>query len=422
MQRNEFQTRKTPIRRRGFTSIEAAQFLRAELPDVPHWTGWWVEPMPYVLSLATMITATDGDAGRVGPWTWTRVPVSYPVVSYWQSELSDRRSEDGWVGMLRIEGPSGESFLLFSCLGSNGQVGDKYYASTKDHALLDRFARDVHEALTSKRDTIRIQVVNGDDIYLPKDDEAVVFLQDSVQEDIFVQAFSFFGQKELYRGLGIPHRRGLLFVGPPGNGKTMMVRLLVRLCHRKFEADFWTLNIHEFTDADDLDRLFKAAARKGRGIVILEDLDSLLKETKITRAGLLSRLDGLEPKDGLLIVATTNNPREIDPALVHRPSRFDRVWHFRLPDQDLRERYLSWSFGHLRKDFFRKMAKATEGWSFAYLNELRITSAVMAIQESEAEVTDAIVQEGHRILDAQFRAGSKNHGTDETGSPVGFAA
>ncbi|MFC1654167.1 AAA family ATPase [Myxococcota bacterium] len=422
MPNTEFCMGKRPIPRRGFTSIEAAEFLRMEFPDVKEWTCWLAEMAEYSLSLSMFITTEDGDSGTVANWKWTRVPTSYPDMSYWCCDIKTRPSEDGWVGAIHVEGPERESFLLFSCLCSNGSVGSKYYASTKDRKLLDRFARDVHKALTSEDDGIRVRVMGGRDIIVPFEEDVPLFLPDNLLEDITRQAFSFFEGKDLYKRLSIRHRRGFLIVGPPGNGKTMMVRRLIRMCHEKFEPDVWALAISKQIDEYELDALFSASSRGGRGMVILEDLDSLIMETKVTRAGLLSRLDGLEPREGLLVVATTNNPQDVDPALLHRPSRFDRVWRFSLPDLDLRTRYLEWALTGMDLAVVGELARATQDWSFAYLNELRVTAAILAIQERRGGVTEADVRKAYELLSAQFKSGTKNHQVEESGKSVGFAA
>jgi hypothetical protein len=419
---SEFNTEKNPMPRRGFTSIEAAQYLGQEFPDVKEWNCWWTQADQYNSSLAKIITTEDGDSGTVGRWRWTRVPTSYPSISYWYCEMEERSAENGWVGAIRIEGPEQESFLLFSCLSSNGTVGSRYYASTKDRQLLNHFASDVHIALASRKGTIHVHVEGGYDIFLPTEEKIPMFLPDNLLEDISQQAFSFFEAKDLYRRLGIRHRRGFLLVGPPGNGKTMMVRRLIRVCHSKFAPDVWSLAINDYVDQDCLERLFKMSSHRGRGIAILEDLDSLLKETRVTRAGLLSRLDGLDPEDGLLVIATTNNPQDVDPALLHRPSRFDRVWQFRLPGLDLRTRYLEQSFSGIDRSILCELAKNTNNWSFAYLNELRVTASIQAIQEGREAVTNADVRKAHELLSAQFKSGAKNHQVEESSKPVGFAA
>jgi len=92
----------------------------------------------------------------------------------------------------------------------------------------------------------------------------------------------------------------------------------------------------------------------------------LTTQARITRAALLSQLDGVGSKEGLLIIGTTNNAGDIDPSLVHRPSRFDRVWHFPLPDRELQRNYLAAVVTELGPDTVDDLSDRTADWSFAY--------------------------------------------------------
>ena len=93
-----------------------------------------------------------------------------------------------------------------------------------------------------------------------------------------------------------------------------------------------------------LSSVFTHLLRRSPCIVVLEDLDTFTNETQLTRAGLLAQLDGIGRSDGVLVLGTTNHPEHVDSALLHRPSRFDRVWRFSLPDRELRHQYLVQAF------------------------------------------------------------------------------
>jgi len=151
-------------------------------------------------------------------------------------------------------------------------------------------------------------------------------------------------------------------------------------------------------------------------------MDSLTRECCITRTSLLSQLDGIATRKGILTIGTTNNASEIDPALVHRPSRFDRVWHFPLPDRLLRLRYLELAFAGLPKEFLGTVARETEGWSFAYLNELRTTTAILCINRTLPAITGEALEDAFDLLSAQFRAGRNNHASSEPALTAGFMA
>ena len=140
------------------------------------------------------------------------------------------------------------------------------------------------------------------------------------------------------------------------------------------------MNVRRSTDDFDIECLFKQAVADSPTLVVLEDLDSLTDESSSCRYSILNQLDGLRANEGILVIGTTNHPERIDPALMHRPSRFDRVWRFELPDAEVRVRYLQRSFGELPFVFLREVAESTAGWSFSYLNELRVGACMQAAQ------------------------------------------
>lgn len=119
-------------------------------------------------------------------------------------------------------------------------------------------------------------------------------------------------------------------------------------------------------------------------LLIFEDLDSLI--TDQTRSYFLNEVDGLESNDGILMIGSTNHLDTLDPAITKRPSRFDRKYHFRLPDEEERGAYCEYWREKLRDnemvDFPESLcsilAQMTEGFSFAYLKELFVM-ALLAI-------------------------------------------
>jgi ATPase family associated with various cellular activities (AAA) len=405
-----------PVSRRGFTSIEAVEFLRKEFPEVSHWTRWTASGTHHCLS--NIVGKGHKAEGTVGTWSWVRVPCSYPALTFWDGYSTDPARSDDWIGMLRIKGEQDEGFLQFSCLNSMGTIGAWYLASTTDVVLLDRFGLAVHEHFYPPGQLI-IQVQGAPDIQLSPEDDETIFLPELLRQDIEQQVLSFFASAEQYRRMRLRHRRGFLFVGCPGTGKTMMVRRLIRLCHQH-PISVFMLNIAKATSDYDVAALFRSAQRSAPALIILEDLDSLTLECHVTRAQLLAQLDALDAKQGLLVIATTNNPRHIDPALVHRPSRFDRVWEFPLPNCEMRRQYLDWAFRGLNDQALAAVAERTSDWSFAYLNELRTTAAILAIDHRRAAPSEEELSTALELLASQFQAGRNNHALGRLGELAGF--
>lgn len=409
--------------RRGFTSIEAAEFLKREFPEVRAWTCWDSDHTAVVQSLRKIVDRSLPEHGEVGGWQWERVACSYPVLGYWSGADPEPGRAGVWIGMLRVTGAKGEEFYLFSGLCSTGGIGSRYFASTQDVAMLARFAQDVFDHFKPDRGhQIVIEVFGGEAIFLSPEDDERLFLDARLFSDIEEQAQSFFASRELYERLKLRYRRGFLFVGSPGTGKTMMLRHLMRrtCAHHKIRVIMF--NICRDTDESMVSGLFKYAATCAPSMVILEDLDSLTRESKITRSALLQELDGLTSKEGMLIIGTTNNPEEIDPALTHRPSRFDRVWHFPTPSTQLRWEYLKGVLTDLSPDVVQQITRQTAGWSFAYLKELRTTASILALADQREEMTEEDVLAALELLTAQFSAGKKRHTVVVDEPALGFAA
>ncbi|EJC98776.1 P-loop containing nucleoside triphosphate hydrolase protein [Fomitiporia mediterranea MF3/22] len=199
---------------------------------------------------------------------------------------------------------------------------------------------------------------------------------------------TFFANRKIYKNLGVVWKRGLLLLGPPGNGKTESIKVLLK------ESGQAALYVKSFTTQDGPElgvrRIFDHARANAPCILVIEDLDSLV--TSDVRAFFLNELDGLGQNEGILTIATTNHPERIDDAILNRPSRFDVKYNFDLPTEKLRVTYASkWirkitalttdeegssgggpivQFEKNTAQLAEEVAKETEGWSFAFLKEL----------------------------------------------------
>jgi chaperone BCS1 len=150
----------------------------------------------------------------------------------------------------------------------------------------------------------------------------------------------FFEREEWFRQHNLPYRRGYLLWGPPGNGKSYAIRVMAAHPH----IQPYTLDLSEVEEkSSDVHQLFERAAANTPALVILEDLDRAFptegkqtRERTVSFQTLLNCLDGVGTQDGVIVVATANDPTCLDPAILKRPGRFDRVVHFRNPDAELR--------------------------------------------------------------------------------------
>jgi hypothetical protein len=227
----------------------------------------------------------------------------------------------------------------------------------------------------------------------------------------------FFAAKDEYARYGVPWKRGALFVGPPGNGKTHAIKALVN------EIDAGCLYVQSFrgengkSDHRNIKEVFAYAREITPCVVVLEDLDSLVSAD--TRSFFLNELDGFASNAGLVTIGSTNHPDRLDPAIVDRPSRFDRKYHFPLPALREREAYLAlWAArlvegARVDEALLRTLAAATDGYSFAYLKELFV-AALMRLPEARRvgrSFGDVLLEE-ELVLRAQMSSGEIVPATD----------
>jgi hypothetical protein len=205
----------------------------------------------------------------------------------------------------------------------------------------------------------------------------------------------FFQREDWFRQHNLPYRRGYLFWGPPGNGKSATLRVMA--AHPYIRPYALDLSDAEEKNSDVL-HLFEKAAANTPALVILEDLDRAFpiegkrtQERTVSFQTLLNCLDGVGTQDGVIVVATANDPTCLDPAILKRPGRFDRVVQFRNPDADLRRQYYRRLSPTLAGEQFEIAIENTEGFSFAQLRETYILGAQSAFEHgSEVGIADVV--------------------------------
>jgi len=405
----------------GFSPVEATAFLHDEFPDIPNWTYLHMANHPGSSAISRVVGNGYASSGQVERWKWERVPTNYPRFALWGGRLKVKQVDSMWAGAIRIQSPEGREFILFSYLSHRDEFCNQYLASTDDLVLLKRFITTATRCFRHRRrNKACVTVMNGPDIEVDCSRPAEpIFLPSQMLEDIESQVDAFFCGRHIFQRLGARYQRGFLFVGPPGTGKTMMMRRIIRTCHCKHKARFVSLTIGKKVDEGDLAMAFSMAESHSPSVLLLEDLDSLTRETMVSRSAFLALLDGLKTNKGILIIGSSNNPDQIDPALAHRPSRFDRVWTFPVPDLSLRRSYLAHHFSEMAADIIDSVSAQTGNWSYAYLNELRTTAAILAVGKCLDGVTPDILLQATTTLAGQFNAGRKNHAVSVTGD-VGF--
>ena len=202
---------------------------------------------------------------------------------------------------------------------------------------------------------------------------------------------SFFQRRAWFRANRLPFRRGYLLHGPPGNGKTSVIRAM--LSHpgiSGFAANLVTLEM----DDNVLQAFFRNAAENTPALLVLEDIDRLFfglnkdEKPNVSLQQLLNCLDGVGTQDGMIVVATANNPEVLDTAILRRPGRFDRVIEFGNPSKKLRSYYLQKMCPALVDEALDICAIASEGLSFAQLRESYILAGQTAFEEERDVAAD----------------------------------
>jgi hypothetical protein len=259
-----------------------------------------------------------------------------------------------------------------------------------------------------------VLVINGD--RWKKDPELFASIRASTLDDLVLPAAlrneivedftTFLAARDDYARLGVPWKRGVLFLGPPGNGKTHCLRGVLGLLALP------TLYVQSFrcrheTDERNIEEVFDRARRIAPCVVVFEDLDAQI--TPDNRSFFLNQLDGFAPNAGLLVLATTNHPDRLDPAIVERPSRFDRKYHFPLPVAESRAAYLARWTDRLASDLRlteaerATLVERTEGFSFAYLKELCLSS-VLRWMKHRTDTLFPMLESQLEVLRAQMRS------------------
>jgi len=208
-----------------------------------------------------------------------------------------------------------------------------------------------------------------------------VILADKFKTQLQDDIHGFFSSEKIYKDLAIPWKRGIIFLGPPGNGKTISLKAVMKTSPHP------VLYVKNFTsfmgDEMSMQQVFNQARSVAPCVLILEDLDSLI--TDANRSFFLNELDGMKGNDGILLIGTTNYFSKLDPSISKRPSRFDRKFEFLAPNHDERVLYAKYWQKKLESNeaisfpdsLLQKIADWTDKFSFAYMKEAMVSTLVL---------------------------------------------
>ena len=222
-------------------------------------------------------------------------------------------------------------------------------------------------------------------------------------------------RSEDFRSIGIEPPKGVLLVGPPGCGKTMMAKALASLAQATFIRLVGSELAQKYIGEGGrlVRELFDLARTKSPSIVFIDEIDAIGarrldsttsgdREVQRTLMQLLAELDGFEQLDDVKIIAATNRPDILDDALL-RPGRFDRVIEIPLPNFEARSAILKIHFRSIKtyKLDLKKWGNKTEGFSGADIKALTTEAGMVALREGKRRVTENHMSEAFKLIDKQ---------------------
>ena len=222
-----------------------------------------------------------------------------------------------------------------------------------------------------------------------------VIVRPEIRNKLEQDVFGFFASRSLYQKSKVPWKRGIIFHGVPGVGKTLFLKVLIKSLAQNSIPTLYVKSLDACAGPKwSVQKIFEKARRLAPCLLALEDLDSLVADS--VRSYFLNEVDGLAANDGILMIGSTNHLDRLDPAVTKRPSRFDRKYHFSLPDEHERLSYCRyWRNSFKNNDDFPEevcdvVAKWTDGFSFAYLKELFICSLLLMTQSDDTDHENAV--------------------------------
>ena len=386
-----------------FNLIVSPMLMRPQIDEVDYGTFMDMieeKDVGVVEVTSTEITFTNKDNTKV-----------YETGAMYDPTLTERLHEAGATfDSVSDEGSPILSFLLSFVLPLVIFIGLGQYMSKK---MMEQMGGKNSMSFGMGKSNARVYVQSSDGIRF-----ADVAGEDEAKENL-AEIVDYLHNPKKYTDVGASMPKGVLLVGPPGTGKTMLAKAVAG----EAGVPFFSMSGSEFVEmfvgmgASKVRDLFKQAKEKAPCIVFIDEIDAIGQkrnsgsgiggndEREQTLNQLLTEMDGFESNNGVIILAATNRPESLDPALT-RPGRFDRRVPVELPDLAGREAILK---VHARKiktapDVdFHTIARMAAGTSGAELANIINEAALRAVRAGRTVVTEADLEESIEVVIAGYQ-------------------
>lgn len=323
------------------------------------------------------IDGFDGTAAQSPLKISRKKEVSVPASGSFVITLNDNNKTEIVIRLSR--GPSTIEWTVFCKNSVEFSMWDKMFREA-----IKEYNQYKNSVFDQEGKFIDLPQVTFDDIFL--DDDVRGIVQTNIIDYIDEE------QVKLKRHNNIPTKRGVIFEGAPGTGKTFLSRVLANTLRTTFMV------ISNLSSLDELRTIFKFTAQFDRVILLFEDIDIYIKHRDLGSGLLptmLNALDGIETiTNHMVVLCTTNCVDAFDDALKDRPGRFDVILHFGVPSKTLKQTMLK---GFCKDknvdnvDFAKIVKLVPEKYTGAHLKELYISACVLAIETKNTDSEGTVI-------------------------------